>query len=392
MSTEILTGDADVAEAGAIAPRRRSNNPQYLSQLAEVATLVGKAFAGDRRAMLTMSESLSTSDFPKIFGDVLDRELMAQYEQISPVWEKFARRTVVRDFRPKHWLDLLGGRAVLDPVKERGEYKARALTEGEYFLTVGKYGTRLPLTWEMMVNDDLDAFRTAPERLSQAARDTEDQLATGLIASATGPNSAYFTSAPASTAGGLTPPGTGGAAAVFTGKLTTDNVTTGLTTVSTRLDSDGRPVMIDAMILMVPPSLAVIANQIINAQVIRNRVTSGSNTQDLEIGNWLSSQISVVVNPWLPIIDKSANASTTWYLLPAPSIARPALTMGFLRGYETPDLRMKADTGIRVGGGIVPAEEGSFETDDIQYRIRHVVGGTTLDPIAAYASIGTTAT
>jgi hypothetical protein len=381
MSTEILTGDAAVAEAGAIAPRRRSNNPQYLSQLAEAAGLVGRVFQGDRRAMLQVQEQMTTSDFPKIFGDVLDRELMAQYEQISPVWEKFARRTVVRDFRPKHWLDLLGGRAVLDPVKERGEYKARSLTEGEYFLTVGKYGTRLPLTWEMMVNDDLDAFRTAPERLSQAARDTEDQLGTGLIASAAGPNATFFNSAPA-TSGGV-------AAAVGTGKLTTDNVTSALTTISTRVDSDGRPVMIDALILMVPPSLAVIANQIINAQIIRNRVTSGSNTQDLEIGNWLSSQIQVVVNPWLPIIDKSANAATTWYLLPSPSIARPALTMGFLRGYETPDLRMKADTGMRVGGGNIPAEEGSFDTDDIQYRIRHVVGGTTLDPIAAYASNGT---
>jgi hypothetical protein len=62
--------------------------------------------------------------------------------------------------------------------------------------------------------------------------------------------------------------------------------------------------------------------------------------------------------------------------------------MGFLAGHETPDLRVKADTGLRVGGGSVPAEEGSFDTDDIQYRIRHVTGGTTLDPIAAYASVG----
>lgn len=383
MSTEILTGDAAVAEAGAIAPRRRSNNPQYLARLAETATLVGRAFDGDRRAMLDIQESLTTSDFPKLFGDVLDRELLAQYQQIEPVWPKFARRTVVKDFRPKHYLDLLGGRATLDLVKERGEYPARSLSEGDYSLTVAKYGARLPLTWEMLVNDDLDAFRTAPERIAEAARVTEDRFATGLIATATGPNSPFFTAAPA-TSGGV-------AAAVGTGKLTTDNVTAALTTISTRVDSDGNPVMVSALILMVPPALEVVANQIINAQIIRNRVTNGSNTQDLEIGNWLSSRVQVVVNPWLPVIDKSANSATTWYLLPAPSIARPALTMGFLRGFETPDLRVKADTGQRVGGGSIPAEEGSFDTDDIQYRIRHVTGGTTLDPIAAYASIGTTA-
>jgi hypothetical protein len=378
----MLTGDAAVAEAGAIAPRRRSTNPQYLARLAETATLVGRAFDGDRRAMLDIQESLTTSDFPKLFGDVLDRELLAQYDQVSPVWPMFATRTVVKDFRPKHYLDLLGGRAVLDAVKERGEYPARALSEADYNLTVGKYGARLPLTWEMLVNDDLDAFRTAPERLAQAARDTEDRLGTGLVAGATGPNSTFFTSAPASQFG---------AAAVGTGKLTTDNVTTALTTISTRKDSEGRPIMVNALILMVPPSLEVVANQIINAQLIRNRVTNGTTSQDLEIGNWLSGRIKVVVNPWLPVIDASANAANTWYLLPAPSIARPALTMGFLRGFETPDLRVKADTGMRVGGGSIPAEEGSFDTDDIQYRIRHVTGGTTLDPIAAYASIGTTA-
>jgi hypothetical protein len=372
MSTEMLTGDAAVAEAGALAPRRRSNNPQYLSQLVEAATLIGRAFNGDRRAMLDIQESLTTSDFPKLFGDVLDRELMAQYEQISPIWPQFARRTVVRDFRAKHYLDLLGGRAVLDAVKERGEYPARNLTEGDYNLTVSKFGARLPLTWEMMVNDDLDAFRTAPERLAQAARDTEDRLAVGLLTGASGPTSAFFT------AGGNTI----GAVA-----LTTDNLAAALTTISTRKDSDGRPIMVPSAVLMVPPALEVAANNILQATLIRFKTTN----QDMEVGNWLSGRLTVVVNPWLPIIDTSgsgANAAKTWYVLPSPSAARPALTMGFLAGHETPDLRVKADTGLRVGGGSVPAEEGSFDTDDIQYRIRHVTGGTTLDPIAAYASVG----
>lgn len=372
MSTEILTGDAAVAEGAALSRRRRNTSPEYLAEVAKTAALVGRAFDGDRRAMLDISESLTTSDFPKLFGDVLDRELLAQYQQIEPVWPKFATRTVVKDFRPKHYLDLLGGRTALDLVKERGEYPARNLTEGDYTLSVAKYGARLPLTWEMLVNDDLDAFRTAPERLAQASRITEDKFATGLIATAAGP-AAFFTSFPGS--------------ALLTGKLTTDNLSAALTTVSTRKDSDGNPIMIDSVVLMVPPALEVTANTIVNAQLIRFKTTN----QDMEVGNWLSGRVTVVVNPWLPVIDVSANAATTWYLLPAPSIARPALTMGFLRGFETPDLRVKADTGQRVGGGTIPAEEGSFDTDDIQYRLRHVTGGTTLDPIAAVASNGTTA-
>ncbi|MFC0623227.1 phage major capsid protein [Kribbella deserti] len=365
--TQILTGSAAEAEAGALTPRRRSTDPNYLGRLAEAARLIGEAFQGNSYAMLKLKESLTTSDFPILFGDVLDRELMAQYEQIQPLWQQFARRTVVRDFRPKKWADLLGGRGILDPVAERAPYPARGLDEAEYELTVGKYGARLPLTWEMFVNDDLDAFRSAPERLGQAARDTEDMLATKLVAGAAGPT-AFFN-------------GNGG---VGTGKLTVDNLSAALTSIGSRKDSEGRPIVVTAMVLMVPPALEVAANNILQATLIRFKTTG----QDMEVGNWLANKVRVVVNPWLTVVDESANVNTTWYLLPAPTIARPAVTMGFLRGYEVPDLRVKADGGNRLGGGAVPAEEGSFDDDSIQYRVRHVTGGTTLDPIAAYASNG----
>jgi len=376
---QILTGDAAVKEADALAPVNRRVSPQRLSLLSEAMDIMYAAFSGDERSALDLrdllqgkhvsgvSEAMSTSDFPKLFGDVLDRELLAQYEQINPIWPMFARRTVVRDFRPKKWLDLLGGRAILEGVGQGAEYPAGALTEGDYSLTVSKYGARLPLYWEMFVNDDLDAFRDAPERLAQAARDTEDYLATGLVASATGPT-AFFS-------------GNGG---VGTVPLNTDNLSAALTAIATRKDSEGRPIQVSAYVLMVPPALEVMANNILNATLIRLKSTN----QDVEVTNWLRGKVSIVVNPWLPIIDTSGTTATTWYLLPAPATARPAVVMGFLRGHEVPDLRVRADAGQRVGGGNVPAEEGSFDTDDIQYRVRHVSGGTTLDPIAAYASKG----
>lgn len=376
MTTEFLTGNAAVAEANALTPRRRNANPVYLQKVAETADLMGAVFAGDRRAMLTVQEMMSTSDFPKLFGDVLDRQLLAQYEQISPVWQGFATRQVVNDFRPKHWLDLLGGRAELDPVGEGAEYPARALTENDYKLTVGKFGSRLPLTWEMLINDDLGAFQSAPMRLAQAARDTEDKLATRLYAGASGPNSAFFTAS-------------GGSVATL--PLTSQNLSDALTTVASRKDSEGRPIMISAYVLVVPPALEVTAHNIVNATLIRLRNDSSSAMQprDIEVSNWLAGKVTIVTNPWLPLIDTSANNQRTWYLFPAPTTPRPAMVVGFLRGHETPDLRVKADTGMRVGGGNVPAEEGSFDNDDIQYRIRHVLGGTTLDPIAAYASAPT---
>jgi len=48
---------------------------------------------------------------------------------------------------------------------------------------------------------------------------------------------------------------------------------------------------------------------------------------------------------------------------------------------------MKAPDAIKVGGG-ADVFAGSFATDDIEYKVRHVIGGTTLDYRYALASEG----
>jgi len=74
-------------------------------------------------------------------------------------------------------------------------------------------------------------------------------------------------------------------------------------------------------------------------------------------------------------VDKSANANTTWYLLPTGCAGiRPAVVFSKIRGRETPELRISNATGDYLGGGAVPGREGSFLNDDIEFRVRHFVG------------------
>lgn len=367
----LLTGAEAVAEGTALPGGRRPLNPVRLARLAEAQDLVGRVFAGDRRAMIDFAEAMSTSDFPILFGELMDRELMASYADLPQVWSEFARRTTVRDFRPKKWVDLLGGRAALSPVPELTEYPARSVSEAEYEFTVGKFGDRIPLSWEMVVNDDLDAFRDLPNRLGQAARDTEDITATRLLVGAAGPDADFFSA---------------GNDNILDGNpaLSETAVEAALTTIGSRRDSDNRPIFVSAAVLMVPPALQVAAERIVGATEVRQTIDGITVVRT----NPLAGRVRVVVNPWLPVIDETANVDTTWYLLPAPNTPRPAVVLGFLRGHETPDLRVKADTGQRVGGGQVDAQEGSFDFDDIQYRVRHVLGGTVIDPITTAVSNG----
>jgi hypothetical protein len=379
LTTERLTQEAAAREVTAL-PTRRAPSPQRLQRMSEARSLFERACSGSYRALADLQEALSTSDFPYVFGDVLDRELLAGYGSIMPIWPSFARRTTVRDFRPKKYIDLLGGKGLLEKVPQLAPYPQRAPVDSEYQLTVDKFGGAYSLSWEDTINDDLEALRDLPQGLAQGAHDTEDFTATSLVASATGPNAAMFNST------ALNKVTKAGGSNLLTGNpaLTVDNLSAALTAMQSRRDVDNRPIPINGFVLMVPPALEVTANNIVNAVQIRNTV----GTQEVLVGNWLANKVTVVVNPWLPVVDISANAATTWYLLPKPTNARPGVVVGFLRGHEVPDLRYKAEAGRALGGGELPASEGSFDVDDIAYRVRHVLGGTTLDPIGTAASNG----
>lgn len=368
--TEALSESAATAEAADGSWKARPNPALAPAKLAEAATLFGDALKGNRRKMLDLQEALTTSDFPVTLGGVFEREALARYEDITPVWNQFAARAVVKDFRPKKLVDLFGGRRVLDPVAEGTEYPARSKSEAEYSLQVAKRGGRFQITFEDIVNDDLDQLRTLPEDLAAGARDTEDWVATTLLVKSTGVNTDFF-----KTANGNAP---------TTVALSADTLETALTEISQRKDKENRPIVNRALLLVVPPALEATALRIVNTQEIR-RTVDGITTIE---SNALSGRVRVVVNPWLPLVNTSAKANTTWFLLPDPNAARKALTLGFLRGHEAPDLRYKADSGNAIGGGSLAPEQGSFDDDTIQYRVRHILGGATLEPIATYASTG----
>lgn len=335
------------------------------------AEMLGAAFSGDRRKMLDVAEAITTSDlFRSATGEVLDRESMARYEEITPVWSGMAARTTVRNFKPKKFTDLFGGRAILDPVPEATNYPARSKEGREYEISVAKRGGRFHITFEDIINDDLDELQNLPADLAQGARDTEDYLAASMLVSPAGVNAEFFKTANAN--------------AVDTKPLTLENLDAALTAISQRKGPDGRLVVNTAAVLVVPPGLQTQARRILASSEIR-RTTGDTTTVET---NYLSGMVTIVVNPWLSFIDNSATAGSTWFLLPAPTAARKALVVGFLRGHENPDLRVKNDQGTAVGGGAVNPDEGSFDDDTIQYRVRHIVGAATLDPAATYASKG----
>jgi hypothetical protein len=359
---------------------KRGNNPTYRKRLLEVATLYKAVLDGDRIAGIHFQEAMSTSDFSNLFGDILDRQILARYQSMPVQWAAIAKRGRVRDFRQVKRYTLDGGEATLSAVRQLTEYPAAPLTDGVYAYGVGKYGRRVALSWEDLINDDLDAFASIPDRLGNSARRTEEKFVTGLFASASGPNSSFFSS------GNKNLVASGGSSA-----LSITSLQAAYTLLASQVDTDGAPIYIESAVLVVPPALKVTANNILHATEIRAASGGGAGTgnDQLTVANWMRNDVSLVVNPWLPIITTSGTlGSTAWYLFANPGVGRPAMEIGFLIGHETPELFQKSPNAVRVGGGAVAPEDGDFDTDSVEWKLRHVLGGTLMDPKSAVASPG----
>jgi hypothetical protein len=341
-------------------------------QMVEAAGLINKAIKGSRRAAVQLEEAFSTSDFTMAAFAVLDKEILAQYAEKTPAWQQYATRTTVRDFRPKAILDVLRAKVGLDRVPELTEYPAidrKGNTVGQ--IQVGKYGDRFALSWESWINNTaIDELGDIPNWLSVVAAETESLTAVSQLCNASGPNTAFFKAANQNAPAAL--------------PLTLANLDAAINAIKTRKNPVGRPVYVPNLRLVVPSSLAVTAARILSAREIRNV----DGTQTIISDNYLTGSVQVVEEPMLEVVNQSAKAASTWYLLPDPGAPRRSIYIAFLAGHEQPEIRVAADGGNRLGGGQVPAEDGSFEMDDVQYRVRHIVGGGTGDPLPTYCSTG----
>lgn len=369
---------------------RRTTNPAYQRNLLEAANLYKRVLDGNRRAALDFQEAMSTSDFSFLFGDILDRQILARYTSQPVQWDAVAKRGRVRDFRTVKRFVVDGGESVLTEVKQLAEYPAAALTDNAYTYSVKKYGRRFPLSWETLINDDLDAFRDIPDRMGNSARRSEERLAAALYAGTTGPNGTFFATGNKNIINPTVLPGV----AVTNPPLNITNLQFAFQALAQQVDPDGGPIYIEGATLVVPPALMVPAQNILNATQIWTAQGSGGVNTDagrpdqLQTVNWMASKVKLVVNPWLPIIS-TTNGNTSWYLFADPNVGRPAMEVGFLIGHETPELFMKAPNATRVGGGLIDATDGDFDSDAVEWKIRYVLGGTLMDPKSGVASNGT---
>jgi len=330
-----------------------------------------------------LREVITTSDFPSLFGFTLERDMLARYKAAVPDWKAYVRTGTVPNFNLAERHKVQGNDTLLPRVAEKGEYLVSPMAAGYYTRRVYKWGRQFDISWEALVNDALDAFGDVAQRFADAVTYTRAYNATNLFCVAAGPNPALFGAAvvDAADAGVITNVG------VL--PLTILNLQTTLALMARQVDISGRPLGIRGKHLVVPPDLEVAARQILTSAQITWTNAAPAVAVPLPTSNVIPQMgLQLHVNPLLPVIDGTGTDDTTWYLFADP-VDGAAIQMDFLRGYEDPEICMKASDKVASGGGAALSPfSGDFATDNVFYRVRDVHGGVVLDPRMAYAQVG----
>jgi len=354
----------------------------------EAGRLYLGALQGDQKAKHALIEGISTSDIPSLLAPAINVQFLANYASQPVVWNEIAETVIdaprfgavefggfdfdVDALKGVHDGDEYVG-AGLPGVGEYGEYPALGFTTEQLDADLRKNGVRLRISWEAIMNSgNVDIIGRATEAFARYAAEQED---IALAKQFVGTDAAINTSFVEANDGTAPNPA-----------LTLESLEKVLAQAA-RIDvGTGRHVNARSFRLVTTGALAQTARQILSTTEVRR--TEGDNLliQSPALGN------VNYTNFWaLDAVGSSVTAGATddyWFVVPQGT-TRPAFAEVFLAGYRTPLITIKDSGQFTLAGGAVPSREGSFESDDVEVRGRHIVGAASIAPQIVVASDGT---
>lgn len=271
----------------------------------------------------------STSDFPVVLENALNKVLLAAYDTTPDTWRRFAKKGSVSDFRP-HPRYRQGSFGVLDTVLEGGEFKNAAIPDAEKAsISAGTKGRIIGITRQAIINDDMGAFSDLAERLGRAAALTIEVDVYALLAlnSGMGPTMADGNPLFHASHNNI-----GAGAALSVASIDADRVVMG----SQKDVSQNELVEMRPEVLLVALGLGGQARVINGAQF---DVDAKANARNQEPNR--------VVGLYKDIVDTARLSGTRRYSFANPN-QFPVIEVVFLNGNEQPYLEMKE--GWRIDG------------------------------------------
>lgn len=350
---------------------------------------------------LGLRETMSVTDYQALYVDVLDRMYYGFYNAYPIVNKPLVKIHSLRDFRlvSRYLLDGVvtpfvsmdaaapaPQRALIGPNPQDGS-PATSTAPIQYQPEL--YQAMTSVNWRAFVNDDLGIFRDLSNRLAIAGNRGISKFITSLFFQASGLNTNLFTN------GYRNIINKANGAASNNPALSIQGLQDALKVLAGMRDSTGDPILITGtMYLVYGPAYEANAKNLLNQ--ISNWIqveggtgnTQGFPSQFLQTNNWAIKNMVPIMDPYIPIVTTSSAQNTEWAIVVDPNAQnRPCVEVGFLNGYEVPQIYTKLPNTQRMGGG-VDAMMGDFYSMDQDMKIVGVFSGTQIDGRSVVGSTG----
>jgi len=281
----------------------------------------------------------TTADFPALMGNTVGRTLRRGYELAPQTFKPFCRQGSVPDFRPVSRV-ALSDISPMKAVAEGAEYQYATVGDSAEQYAVGKWGQIISLSWETIINDDLNAFDRIPMAMGQEAAQVESDVVWAILLANPAPNmSDGLPVFEANTHKNLAAAG----AAIAIASLQA-----GRTRMRTQKSPKGRFLNNAPAFLIAGPTSEQAANQFTSANYVA--------TKNGDINPEYNRTLTPIIEP--RIID------TTWFLSADPNAQSiDTIEYSYLAGHE----------------GLQTEQRNGFEVDGVDIKARLVVGAKAID-------------
>jgi hypothetical protein len=283
-------------------------------------------------------------------------------------------------------------RALFGPVPQDGSTYGPGTSTAPIQYQPKLYQAMTSVNWRAFVNDDLGIFKDLANRLSIAGNRGISKFITTQFVDVNGPSATLYTSGYGNqiiTANG---------AATNNPALSIQGIQDAFKILAGMRDSGGDPILIGGKVyIYYGPSYYATAMNLKNMLTSWVSVEGGlTNTQGfpsqlVQVSNWAIANAEWVMDPYIPIVASSAAGNikqTLWGIVVDPAAQnRPSVEVGWLQGFQTPQLYQKVPNTQRIGGGVEPMM-GDFYTMDQDMKIVTVMGAAQIDGRGTVASTG----
>ena len=299
----------------------------------------------------------TTGSFTSLLLDAANKTLLAGYEEAPYTWSNWARDAgTTTDFKNLNRIRF-SEMGTPEMVPEGKEYRSATMSDSKETYAINKYGSIFTISWETVVNDDLDAISRIPAMQGAACRRLQNQAIYGVLTAnaAMADTGALFNATAQTTAGGH--------ANLVTGTAATPTVATLNAAYLSMMTKKGLRsdviLNIQPAFLIVPAALGATALQLVGS--IADPAAGGSNAGNANTKNIYGPNgdrpLKVIIEPVL-----DANSATAFYFA-ANNSQVDTVEITFLEGEQSPVLESEWD----------------FDKDVYKNKVRQTFGVAPID-------------